>query len=173
MIGDTKYWRKMTFMTVDPSINNLGCAVYRENQLVHHVLLKPDRDAKESGEHEQKTLSMIRQLRKIAETYEAAQIMLEIPEYWAVGGYAARESGSIPKMMFLCGGIYTYFHLRKIPVQTATPRQWKGQLPKDVVRNRMEREMVPRYFTTQEWARIDHNIMDAICIGHFWIFGKV
>lgn len=165
--------RKGTFMTVDPSINNLGMAIYSNSKLFEHALVHPDKESKSQGEHMLKTYSLLQTLKALVNKYLVEEIVLEVPEYWGEAGYVARESGSIMKMMFLCGAVFCGFKDLGLSVECVTPRQWKGQLPKDVVRNRLAPTFVPRYFDQQEWKKLDHNIMDAIAIGHFWVTGRV
>jgi hypothetical protein len=57
----------------------------------------------------------------------------------------------------------------------ALPREWKGQLSKDVMKNRIEEYYVREInkYTKAEWDALNHNIVDAIGIGHWCLFGRV
>jgi len=160
-------------MTIDPSINNLGYAVYYKKVLRHYELLRPDALARDEGAYHLKTLSMVKALFRLFEEYRLNYVVLEMPEHWAIAGFHARESGSMTKLVFLCGGIYHFFRMQGIDIHMLAPREWKGQLPKEVVRERLKPNMIPEYFTEKEWMKLDHNVMDAVAIGQFWINGRV
>lgn len=161
------------FLAIDPSINNMGIAVYEHEKLRHYELLRPNQEVRDEGIFIKKCLSMVNEINILIDKYDVQHLVLEVPEHWAVAGFNARESGSMTKLMFLCGGIFTHFNMITVPVHTLHPREWKGQLPKDVVRKRLKKHMVPKYFTVTEWMKLDHNIMDAVVIGQFWILGRI
>jgi hypothetical protein len=97
-------------------------------------------------------------------------MILEVPEHWSVGGFEARETGSIAKLCFVCGLIYgMQYEMEKF--ELVVPRGWKGQLPKEVVGNRLKNEYMKKYEI--DMTKIDKNVMDAIGIGHFKLFGSV
>lgn len=160
------------FMAIDPSINTMGVAFYDKKELIAAELWKPEKEFKQS-EHYIKTGDMVSRLMERAILEHVQHVILEVPEYWGADGFVARESGSIAKMMFLCGGLYCRLIDLGIEMRLVSPRQWKGQLPKNVVRNRLERVFVPNYYTKTEWKDLDHNVMDAVAIGHFHITGRV
>lgn len=149
-----------TIMGIDPSINDLGLAVFQHKKPVFWTLLHPETGL--SDEY-QKCVSLYNQLFDYRDKWQPDHIVLETPDHWAVGGFEARESGSIQKLTFLCGMLYTFGN-----VTLTLPRGWKKQLPKNVVRNRMK----PVYPDIID-DKLNHNIMDAICIAHWFIFGKV
>jgi hypothetical protein len=94
---------------------------------------------------------------------------LEVPDHWSVGGFEARESGSIAKLCFVCGLIYgMQYDMEEF--EWVLPRGWKGQLPKAVVANRLKEAYVGYGIDMTE---LNENVMDAIAIGHFKIFGSV
>ena len=147
-------------LAIDPSINFCGTADFKGKQLFHSELLQPDHVGKQ-GTYLDKCVDIYNQLEAISELYDV--LILEIPEHWGAAGYLSRESGAIFKVTFLCGMIFTLPN-----VTTYTPSEWKGQLPKEVVRNRLAK-IYPKVVT----KKLNHNIMDAIGIGHRHIYGKI
>ena len=116
------------------------------------------------------------QLREWARTYAVNHMILEVPEHWAVGGFEARETGSIAKLCFVCGLIYGMQYDME-SFELVAPRGWKGQMPKAVVSNRLKKEYWTKYQIdlTGEFTekKLDENVADAIGIGHFKLFGSV
>ena len=96
-------------------------------------------------------------------------MILEIPAHWAVGGYEARETGSIAKLMLVVGMIYSMKHdLDELRV--VKPHEWKGQTPKHVMVNRLKEDYMA---VDVDLEKMNPNIADAIGIGHYYIFGSI
>lgn len=160
---------KKILLSIDPSVNNLGCAVFRKKtrKLLSAELLHPPKDCEAL---EDKSFALYCQIRDQIKKHAVTEIVIETPEHWNVGGYMSRESGAIYKLTFIVGMLYS---LRwSFPIVPVTPRGWKGQLPKDVTKNRLRR-FYESYYTKKEWARLDNNIADAIGIGHWRLYGRV
>ena len=166
-----------TIMAIDPSINYCGVAIFdkKSKELVHAILVSPDKITKRDGEFYDKAHSVFRQVSELREEYGVVAIVCELPDHWSVAGHAARESGSIEKLAFMCGLFYQMRDEVSKFVFTL-PRGWKGQLSKEVTKNRI----APTYcgkkkwqYSTDEWEELNHNICDAIGIGHWAIFGRV
>lgn len=92
-------------------------------------------------------------------------VIIELPEYWASSiGLSARESGSIMKLAFLCGGLYytafSYVH----NVYLISPSSWKGQMSKDIVRHKLEKIFPSR---ETDLRNMNHNTIDAIGIAYY------
>lgn len=164
--------KKHRLMSIDPSINNLGMAIWDSptKKLLLWKLVHPKSYCRKN-EYE-KSVSMCDQLREWAKTYVVTDILMEVPEHWAVGGFEARETGSIAKLCFVCGLIYGMRYNTEIEnFELVVPRGWKGQLPKEVVANRLHKEYMEKYELNM--IELNENVMDAIGIGHFKLFGRV
>lgn len=157
----------VTTMGIDPSINNCGIAIFKADKFISAELLNPDKKFKEFYD---KCLDIFLQIKHIAEDKGVHNIVLEIPEYWSVAGFMARESGSLFKLNFVCGMIYTLH--TSIGMRLVTPRGWKGQLSKQVCKNRMWKHY-KNVIDQEEWERLDHNVVDAIGLCHFQLHGRV
>lgn len=151
---------KSSFIAIDPSINFCGYATFYKGQLVDQGLIKPPPIIDDWIE---KAKSVFNQIISIKNNEHLDYIVSEIPEHWGTAGFLARESGSIFKLTFLCGILASYNNTVFI-----TPSTWKKQLPKHVVQNRMD-----RIYTQLSIKKMNHNIVDAIGIGHFHIYGKI
>lgn len=161
--------KKNILMSIDPSINNLGVAIWdlTKSELLFWKLVHPKKEFKQN-EYE-KSWSMYCQLLDFAVDYGVNRIICEVPEHWAVAGFQARETGSIQKLMFVCGMIYS-MRSGLDEMQLIPPRGWKNQLPKKVVANRLKDDYV-KYGI--DMTVLDENVMDSIGIGHFYIHGTV
>jgi hypothetical protein len=164
---------KQRLMSIDPSINNLGVAIWdmSSKKLLAWKLMHP------KVEHRQneyvKALSMSNQLRELARTYIVNHVILEVPEHWSIGGFEARETGSIAKLCFVCGLIYGMQYDME-SFELVTPRGWKFQLPKSVVANRLQKEYLSSGIDLCKWIGTTmENVGDAIGIGHYKLFGGV
>lgn len=154
----------MKLIAIDPSINYMGVAVFTGKTLTLHELLQPQTT---SDDYIEKSWSMYLQVRIILERFEVDRIILEVPDNFGVAGYHARETGSIQKLTFVCGIMYSLRVYTKI--KTVLPRQWKGQLSKEAVYNRLDKLKIYPF----SFHDINNNIADAIAIGHSVIYGKV
>ena len=163
-------------LSIDPSINNCGIAVFnlKTKELEDAILIHPDKIVKRDGEFYDKAFSIYSKVDQIRDKCSVTEIVCELPDHWSVGGFAARESGSITKLAFMCGLFYAMRNdVRKFTF--TLPRGWKGQLSKDVTKNRIEKTYVGKgkNYTIVEWKDLDHNICDAIGIGHWALYGRV
>lgn len=161
--------KKNRLMSIDPSINNLGMAIWDmdSKKLLVWKLVHPKVDCRKD-EYE-KSVSMSDQLREWTKIYAVNHMILEVPEHWAVGGFEARETGSIAKLCFVCGLIYGMQYEMET-FELVVPRGWKGQLPKKVVANRLQKDYLQYDI---DMVELNENVMDAIGIGHFKLFGSV
>jgi hypothetical protein len=161
---------KSRLMSLDPSINNCGMAIWdmATKNLIARALLHPKKGNKDN-EYD-KSESILEQIREFIKMYGITHMILEVPEHWAVAGFEARETGSIAKLCFVCGMIYSLKNQLE-EFKVVVPRGWKGQLPKEVVANRLQEEYMTKYDIDMQ--KMDKNVMDAIGIGHFRLFGKV
>ena len=154
-------------MGIDPSINDCGVSVFDGKKCVFYKLLHPTKDSKE---FQTKSLSLFADIIQLLDQFNVKHIILEIPEYWGTAGFIARESGSLFKMSFLCGMIYTVNLYGETTVSLITPRKWKGQMPKEVCRNRLKKHYISYI---PDFMKLNHNIVDAIGLGHYYVHGRV
>ena len=156
-------------LSCDPSINNLGMAIWNipDKKLLGHMLMHPEKTHK--GNEYDKSLSMYNQMKRWIEKYSVNRVIMENPEHWAVAGFQARETGSMVKLSFVCGMLYSLKN-ELDELKLVTPREWKSQLPKDVMANRLYEEYIKYGFDLRE---LDANVADAIGLGHFYLWGSV
>jgi len=155
-------------LSIDPSINYLGYAVQnttkpKKKRLIDYGLINVGSKMK-GTDYIIKARIVFNEIRDLVEDCDSEPlVVLEVPEFWGSAGLLARESGSVFKLTFLCGMICSLDN-----VITYTPSKWKGQMPKHVTANRLQEHYQKINFDT-----LDHNIADAIGIGHRHIYGEL
>ena len=163
-------------MSIDPSINDLGVAIFnlRSKQLEDAILIHPTKITQRDGEWYDKAFSVYTKVVEIQSKCGISSIVVERPDHWSVAGFQARESGSIEKLAFICGLLYSMRNDVEKFVFTL-PRGWKGQLSKDVLKNRIEGTYAGKgkKYSKEEWKDLDHNVVDSIGIGHWRLYGRV
>lgn len=160
--------KKDRLLSCDPSINNVGIAIWElPNVLIEYKLLHP-KVGQRSNEYD-KSWSIFHQMKEYIQTYEVNRMILEIPSHWSVAGFEARETGSMAKLMLVVGMIYSLKdELEELKI--VKPNEWKGQLSKEVMENRLRDD----YNTIGvELEKLNPNVVDAIGLGHYYIVGSV
>ena len=171
----------MRVIAIDPSINDCGYAIFENKKLYDFGVLHP----KEKKDYIIKAQQICKQIREIEYMMflndSDTQLVTELQQGFGVAGHMFLETGAVMKLCFTTGMI---FGLTTNAVGY-TPDQWKKQLPKCVVRARLARiyPKLPLYTAKmikcddckREHKKhdLDHNIVDAIGIGHFHIFGRL
>ena len=160
--------KKDRLLSIDPSINHVGVAVWElPNKLIMYGLLHPK--VKERENEYDKSMSILNQIKEWKQNYGVNRIILEVPAHWAVGGFEARETGSIAKLMLVVGALYS-LKPEVDEFKVVKPHEWKGQLPKSVMVNRLKEFYVN---AGVDLEKLNPNVADAIGIGHFYLFGSV
>ena len=99
-------------------------------------------------------------VKVLISTLDPSEIVIEVPEYWAsYKGKIYASKGFLVKMSMLVGIILGIAHIKKIKVFSLAPRDWKGQLPNKLVKQRVE-YLLGKSYKSQ-------HIIDAIGIGLF------
>lgn len=160
--------RKNRLIAIDPSINTMGLSVWDigEKKLLAWGLVKPGKACRENPYD--KSYDILCQVKQWRTQYAVNRFIVEIPDYWYAAGFEARESRSIEKLMFVCGCLYS-LKGELDEFKFVKPREWKGQMPKQVVKNRLRE----KFLSQVDLEEINENIMDAIAIGHFYVYGGV
>ena len=96
-----------------------------------------------------------------------AKLVAEVPQFYGTGGKRANDLLGLPLMV---GALTGYLRLECESVETLFPKEWKGQVPKNVMVKRVlkklergEKEVIDKVAKT-----LQHNIYDAIGIGLHW-----
>ena len=145
---------RLNRITIDPGISGTGWAVWDRNwKLLKHGVIF----ASSALSWEPKTMQITDRLYDVCIRHNVSEMHIEYPAvFGGAGGAMVAGKGDIVKLAFfvghVCAGLQVPFHLVEV-------RQWKGQLPKDVVIRRIKKILPDVKATSHDW--------DAIGIGLF------
>jgi len=172
-------------LSIDPSINYLGWALWKKGKLHQYGLLT---STTITGDNKLQMLTrcreMIEGLWDVLDKFNVTnvQIVTEIPDNFGAAGYMSRESGAISKLYFLAGMIFNMTD----DVHTYLPREWKGTMNKCICTMRLSQ--IPAYKkillgngivkckvckNMHPPFLLRHDITDAIGVGQKYIHGKI
>lgn len=144
---------KRKVITIDPG-NNTGYAVWEPNKR------KPVTGIIRSTEKEVEAFLyiMLGQMEEVVEIHKPFRAVIEGVQVWGdLKSITSARRGNLMKLSYLVGGYFTLFGLQGIGCKIVNPQHWKGQMNKDAVALRVEREIGETYKT-------DH-VTDAVGIG--------
>jgi len=148
----------MKRMTIDPGANSSGWAIWDKKwTLIDNGICTPD----PKDEWELRALANAQNLLEIAEHHEVDEGYIEYPAFFQTHGAGVATSGALVKLAYYVGLVCGTM---PFPVKIVTVGEWKGQLPKKVVIERIKRILPGVEATKDDW--------DAIGIGLF-LSGKM
>jgi hypothetical protein len=153
-----------SLVAIDPGLNSMGVALWgsvrNDSTTPETFLLKAPRKLDLAP----RALWIARQLAsQLPRGFERGDFVCEYPAWHGIQlGWAA---GDLQKLVFLVGVLAGYFNTAH-SFTPVTPKEWKGQLPKDVVKRRLVKKFGPG--ATREWER---DMWDAVGIG-LWKLGR-
>jgi Holliday junction resolvasome RuvABC endonuclease subunit len=156
-------------MSIDPGLTTTGYAIWKDKKtFITGDVIRPHKQ----NTSLEKIRFVHRELMKIYRGHMPNSIVIEIPEHWSgATGFAARESGSVFKLLHLVGYIQGAFeHNGLARVDLFSPREWKGQLSKEMVKKRLM-NITPLKKINLDSFR--HDLIDAIAIGYVYLGGKL
>jgi hypothetical protein len=155
---------KMTVLTfVDPGLGGTGWAQWLGITHAHPDILGPPTyvgtaHGKVTGG---RWLNAVHNITMTVRTVleQSHVVVMEFPALWASAvSAAAGAKGDLFKLSYLCGALSAQTGAVLVLV---SPSDWKGQLPKDVVAQR-----VRRYWRTL--PKMSNHAMDAVGMGLSW-----
>lgn len=83
------------------------------------------------------------------------QVFIEYPEFWSDSllSTTAASKGDLIKLTFLSGYLAQYFTRLGAEIVLLTPADWKGQMPKDVMKRRVRRA-TRRQYAEHAWDAV-------------------
>lgn len=146
----------MKILTIDPSVNNVGIALYdTQSSKLRTKLFHPKRD---------KDTPIYRVVREI---YVATSLFLQekkdtvdclIVEYpnWqnSTKGLIAMQQGYTLDLAFIVGYLAGRFNLSSDKVHLPTPLQWKKNIPKAATERRVQRKFGPLSISEHEFDAV-------------------
>lgn len=152
----------MNLLSIDPGAKTLAYAAWRDGVLEEADLLQPGLG-----------MSNVEAWRKLPRELEdrgfylklyTLSVIVEVPQIYVMSRSKGNPSGLLD-VMGMVGGLASVFER----IELVKPREWKGQVPKDVTKARVlatlteeEKEEIPDLPKS-----LIHNVYDAIGIGLF------
>jgi Holliday junction resolvasome RuvABC endonuclease subunit len=131
---------------VDPGLGGTGWAHWFNLSSPH---LNPPscwgviRSIKAGGDWQERAFEITKSFANLLNKFHPQQIVIEMPELWTTGkSMAAAQSGDLFKLTYLIGQLAVQAHCYSFesnPPVLIAPREWKGQLPKEVVISRIKK----------------------------------
>ena len=144
----------MRILGIDPGLSGTGWAVLNDNnELVSHGVLNFRSD---KLSFQKRAMQYGRAIRDIQNSNGIQMAGIEYPAFFdSAGGTMVAKKGDLLKLTFLVGIIYSY--LRRNPqtkVLLVPVHEWKGQLPKLVVIQRIKMHYgsrITRNLKSHDW----------------------
>jgi len=152
------------FVTIDPSINNLGYAIWDNHNQVHAFGLI---SCRKKIAYPDKALAVSQALYRVLTEFhhQISHVIVELPEQWTGGrGTKAIDSEAIQKLYYGTGSIVATLHRLCCQIWYVTPKRWKGQVPKHLTVRRAKQWLAKQGITVDKIT--DHET-DAILLGRF------
>lgn len=150
------------WVAVDPGISGTGVAVFRRGTLLDAWNIYPRKEHGYNGSWPERCSQIVTAIHTQNIARRFRKVYIEWPsQFTGLKGLAAANSNDILKLACLIGRLAEYFirehraQVVLVPVQT-----WKGNLPKDVMKRRVE-----KFFG----KNITSHAADAAGIGKFII----
>ena len=153
------------FITVDPGLNHhTGWSIWERNDHGFKPIETGVVDApRKDGDWSFEAFSIANKLRAWGKYCDRG--FIEMPELWSGSALsqAAAARGDLFKLSFLVGSIYTALTMVNVDSTILLPREWKGQLKKEMVDRRIWKALNKKF---------PNHISDAVGIGLF-VIGKL
>lgn len=158
----------MKIVAIDPGFRDCGVAVFDKGLLQHCDHVKCSATALVEAVQFTETARSVVDYIKSLNVGNSFDLVIEYPQQYARSP-APRES--VQKLVGVIGSLVSQFHQATgglgVKVSTYKPREWKGQVPKDVMFNRIISRLSETEFETLppiSRTRLSH-VYDAIGIG--------
>lgn len=121
-------------MAVDPGLSGTGWVIFRDNN--KNFVLNGVINFRGKEFWDERAMNIAHALCNIAQSEDVNRIYCEYPAYFdSVAGQMVAKRGDLLKLTYLVGCIAGF--LEPIPMILVPVNKWKGQLPKEVVKNRI------------------------------------
>lgn len=127
-------------LAVDPGLEGTGWAVFRRSTPIKCGI----ETASRRYQWYEKLHYYCEFVERLAARVHATEIVLERPIYMqSAGGQVTAKTDSLVKLAMLVGALYVRMPSTVGHCTLVTPNQWKGQLPKGIVIDRIQKQLNP------------------------------
>lgn len=135
--------RHKRIIAIDPGLSGTGVCEMIGRFVVSYDVIRVSKPLLKSNDSERiesitsQLADWIRFVYSKKTPYKISHVLLEVPEYWggSAVSHAATVRGDLLKLGMLCGSINhaLIMLLPGVPIRFVKPREWKGQLTKNMV----------------------------------------
>lgn len=136
----------MAVLSVDPGLTGTGYAVWSASAELWRLSRKPTRVGVITPPAKLEAMAKLRylveRLSGLMANEDINRVACELPEFWAGAfGRAVAARGDLVKLSLVVGAVAALAVERRAVFTTVPVRDWKGNLPKDVVERRIRRRI--------------------------------
>lgn len=163
----------MIVVSIDPGVRACGVAVWLDGKILAaaHVKSGVPKEARDATCWNGMAAAVLTYVGEVLETEGiedgALHLVCEFPQTY--GGKSAKgDTNDLLSLAAVVGAILTAFQMTdQTDVTLWRPHEWKGNLPKEVTRARVDDKLKPHEFARVTWPApsLRHNVYDAIAIG--------
>jgi hypothetical protein len=157
-------------LSIDPGLQSMGYAYFKPGDPHPHTvgLITNGYNVTDDNWPERVTAQVMNLWHDLSfiHNVECLSVYSEMPEFFnSVGGRAAVGSNHLQRLVFLVGAMHNQFQSHGVPFTLVPVRRWKGQLPKEVVEQR-----IIKLLGKDGCVDFKKDIWDAVGIG-LWVQG--
>lgn len=165
-------WHDVNFVAVDPGLRGCGVAIFTRGTLMRAAYVK---NSMESGRGYAAHAAMADAVDKWMTTREplnTSDIIIEFPQIYGASTSKKGDDNDLLDLAGVGGAIASMFNTMRI--LSPHPRDWKGQVPKETMTERIRRALSDTERANIEKcpASLMHNVLDAAGIG-LWQLGRL
>lgn len=158
----------MNFVAIDPGLRGCGVAVFRNGRVKEAVYVESQERKARGADCFVAMADEVYRWRweRCAKGYT----IVELPQVYT----SKHQKGDQDDILQLAGVVGAICQCNGGDVQTVRPREWKGTVAKEVMATRIVSRLdeAERAAIVRKSAALDHNIIDAIGIG-LWYLGRL
>ena len=144
-------------LSIDPGVSACGVAIWEKDKLILAKLI--------SAQGSDRAKSLTQQINELV--YDVCEsrlvdLAIEFPQI-----YHAYAKGDRNDLLELAATIGALTYGLRMPVTRYLPREWKGQVPKKIMCDRIKKKLLPIEMTHVQLPvkSLQHNVWDGIGIG--------
>lgn len=149
----------MTTMSIDPSIKSCGWAIWKNKRLKYYGVAKPWTAQKFDWQTNGKNVASL--ILKKAKEHDVEEIYCEFPAFF--GNNVTARSGSLVKLTWFVGFLDGLFTPDFVPFRLVPVNMWKGQLRKEIVKDRIMK-IIPKGIC-RRMSSMPEDVWDAVGLG--------
>lgn len=151
-------------LSIDPGLRTTGVALWQNSLLVEAKLLQGDKKANGSEAWRAIGYALIPMVNALVE-----RVIVELPQVY-VASRSKADPNDLIQLAAVVGTIGGM--LRDVPMQTVLPRQWKGNIDKAIMVERIQSKLSAKekgVVKLPSAKSLSHNVWDAIGVGLWYL----